>query len=55
MFTFSVNDFDKVNDLHDLILVGHFTPGNEAYTLSLQDNSLAELKAQGWEEGMGDI
>lgn len=50
MFTFSVNDFDKINDINDLILVGHFTPENEAYTLSLQDNSLAELKAQGWEK-----
>ena len=55
LFTFSVQDFDKVNDLDDLILVGHFTPEDEAYTLSLQDNSLAELKAQGWEEGTDDI
>jgi thiamine-monophosphate kinase len=51
MFTFPVADFEKIEELNLLSIVGHMTPENEAYTLALQDNSLAELKAQGWEEG----
>jgi len=50
MLTFSVNDFEKLNKIEELSIVGHLTPENEAFTLSLQDNSLAELKAQGWED-----
>lgn len=50
MFSFSVNDFEKIKDIEKLTIVGHFTPQNEGNTLALQDNSLAELKAQGWEE-----
>ncbi len=50
MFTFPVSDFEKIEKIEDLSIVGHLTPQNEAFTLALQDNSLAELKAQGWEE-----
>jgi len=50
MFTFPVSDFEEIEKLNELSIVGHLTPQNEAYTLALQDNSLAELKAQGWEE-----
>ena len=51
MFTFPIADFEKIVKIEKLSVVGHMTPENEAFTLSLQDNSLAELKAQGWEEG----
>jgi thiamine-monophosphate kinase len=51
MFTFPVADFDKLKEIEELIIVGHLCTANEGYTLALQDNSLAELKAQGWEEG----
>ncbi len=50
MFTFPVTDFEKIEKLEALSIAGHLTPENEAFTLALQDNSLAELKAQGWEE-----
>ncbi len=50
MFTFPVKDFEKLSKIEGLSIIGHMTPENEAFTLSLQDNSLAELKAQGWEE-----
>jgi len=50
MLTFPVTDFEKIEKLESLSIVGHLTPENEAFTLALQDNSLAELKAQGWEE-----
>lgn len=50
MFTFPVTDFEKIEKLGSLSIAGHLTPENEAFTLALQNNSLAELKAQGWEE-----
>lgn len=50
MLTFPVADFEKIEEEKLLSIVGHMTPANEAFTLALQDNSLAELKAQGWEE-----
>lgn len=50
MFTFPVTDFEKIKSLEGFSLAGHLTPAGEGNTLALQDGSLAELKAQGWEE-----
>ncbi len=51
LFSVNVNDFEKIKEIEKISVIGHFTPAEEGYSLSLQDNSLAELKAQGWEEG----
>lgn len=48
LFTVDVNDYNKIEELDNISIIGHFSPADEGYNLSLQDDSLTELKAQGW-------
>jgi len=48
VFTVPVAEFDRVSKVDGVSVVGHMTGAGEGYSLSLQDGSLAELKAQGW-------
>ena len=49
LLSFPVTHFEKLKVIDKLSIVGHFTGRDEGYSLSLQDNSLAELKALGWD------
>ncbi|HUS85727.1 MAG TPA: AIR synthase related protein [Bacteroidales bacterium] len=49
LLSFPVTDFEKLKETENLSIVGHFTCKDEGYSLSLQDGSQAELKAQGWD------
>ncbi len=51
VFTFPVSDFDELKKIDMLGIAGHMTAPEEGYSLSLQDGSLAEIKAQGWVMG----
>lgn len=49
LFSVDINDYNKIEEMDNISVIGHFSPASEGYSLSLQDNSLTELKAQGWE------
>ncbi|MBS0012026.1 MAG: thiamine-phosphate kinase [Bacteroidales bacterium] len=55
VFTCPVKEHDKIEKIDGISIAGHLVPREEGKSLVLQDGSLAELKAQGWEgEEMSD-
>ncbi len=49
VFTCSVKDHEKLEKIEGISIIGHLVSREEGNSLVLQDGSLAELKAQGWE------
>jgi thiamine-monophosphate kinase len=50
LFTVPVNQHEKIEKMEGVSIIGHLVPQDQGNSLVLQDGSLAELKAQGWEE-----
>ena len=50
VFTVPVSEHEKLDKQEDISIIGHLVPEDEGNSLVLQDGSLAELKAQGWED-----
>ncbi|MGM0666589.1 MAG: thiamine-phosphate kinase [Bacteroidota bacterium] len=50
LFTVPVNQHAKIEKTEGLSIIGHLVSQDQGNSLVLQDGSLAELKAQGWEE-----
>ncbi len=48
LFTVPVSEFDKVNSLAGISVIGHITDQQEGFHLVTPNNDLIELKAQGW-------
>ncbi|MDZ7740086.1 MAG: hypothetical protein U5K32_13695 [Bacteroidales bacterium] len=49
VFTCSVKEHERLEKIEGINIIGHLVPLEEGNSLVLQDGSLAELKAQGWE------
>lgn len=49
VFTCSVKEHEKLEKIEGISIIGHLVPPEEGNSLVLQDGSLAELRAQGWE------
>jgi len=50
LFTVPVDQHAKIEKTEGLSIIGHLVSQDQGNSLVLQDGSLAELKAQGWEE-----
>ena len=50
VFTVPVNEHERLDKQEGISIIGHLVPQDEGNSLVLQDGSLAELKAQGWED-----
>ena len=48
LFTVSIGDYDKVNQMEGVRLIGHITDKSLGVMLVTRDGSEMELKAQGW-------
>jgi thiamine-monophosphate kinase len=48
LFTVSIGDLDKVEQIEGVKLIGHITDANMGLMLVARDGSELELKAQGW-------
>jgi len=51
IFTSPVKEHEKIENIEGISIIGHLAAQEEGNSLVLQDESLAELKAQGWEGG----
>ncbi|MFP4488957.1 MAG: thiamine-phosphate kinase [Bacteroidales bacterium] len=49
VFTCPVREHEKLEKTEGISIIGHLVPREEGNSLVLQDGSLAELRAQGWE------
>ncbi|MEA1886067.1 MAG: thiamine-phosphate kinase [Bacteroidota bacterium] len=49
VFTCPVKEHEKLEKIEGISIIGHLVPREEGNSLVLQDGSLAEMKAQGWE------
>ena len=48
LFTVPVNQYDKIDELNGVSIIGHIKPKSEGEHLVLPDGSLVELSALGW-------
>lgn len=48
LFTVSLNDYDKINSIEGISIIGHVTDKSEGCNIILQDDSTLEIKALGW-------
>ena len=48
LFTVSIGDHEKIQDLEDVKLIGHITKESLGHVLVTRDDQEFELKAQGW-------
>lgn len=51
VFATPVKEYEKIENIEGISIIGHLAPQEEGNSLVLQDGSLAEIKAQGWEGG----
>ncbi len=48
LFTISIDDKDKIDDVDDIHLIGYITKEEDGKVLVTRDGSIFDLKAQGW-------
>ena len=49
LFTVDQNDYEKVNNLDSISIIGYMTDVSEGERLITNDDTSIELKAQGWD------
>jgi thiamine-monophosphate kinase len=49
LFTIKKEDKAKVDEMHDVSIIGIITDASEGYKLKTKQGNMHELKAQGWD------
>jgi len=53
LFTISISDYEKIQNIEGISTIGHITDKSEGCYLVIQDESLVEIKALGWNSFSG--
>ena len=53
LFTISMDDFDKIQTMQDVTVIGHMTDNSEGTNMIMDDDTAIPLVAQGWQAQQG--